>query len=367
MTKKQAGIFVLSLILLTLVSACFWSKPIPPAKPTATLGQTAPLVDADAAVAAAVKRSEEANVALQAKNQARAAEVKANVTAAREENKSNPDGPPKVIVDGELGLAQAKLADVQEDPVEAVAAAQRKALVEAGKAEEARKAYERGNIAAMQLVGDLATLQEQKAQSDRDRDFAQAQLKKATADHLAKLEENRIANQTVLNNQKSYYEGELDKERKAFMRSMGKWLIGAGVVLILIGAFIAYTGVQAGNLIGSLTKAGVFAGAAAFCFACAWTINQWWFKWVVIVGGSLSVLGIAGYLWSEWRENKERKTLDKDATEAEATLTKLSELIHLKETPNEDPIFGQMSSTLDDNQKALILELRAIAKRKKAA
>jgi hypothetical protein len=108
-------------------------------------------------------------------------------------------------------------------------------------------------------------------------------------------------------------------------------------------------------------KGAVFVGFAAFCFACAWTINQPWFKWVMIIGGSLGLLGLVGYLWSEWNTNLDKRQRAVEADEAEDTLKKIS--VVLDDVPEDNPIWGRLSKVMDSRNKALVLELKAEAKR----
>jgi len=337
---------VAAVILLIALTGCFsWRKsPPPPASGTTPVK----VVDV------ASRKADEATAAAMTKQAARLSMVKSNVLTARIANRANEDGHPKTIVDGELGLAEARMSDVAEDQAEMVAAANRKALIEAGRAQEARSAFEAEQTKAQQLVAAVAT-------AERDRDAARAAEATARKSLEAQIEASRRANQKVLDDLQAAHKAEMDAERQAFFRWMGKALVGAGVLMILVGAFIAYASAQGGNVMAAITKGGVLAGAAAVCFACAWTINQPWFKWILIGGGTLSILGVAGYLWSEWQDGKSKRQRSVEADEAEDTLKKISAVIH--ELPKDDPLFPKLSKAMDSRNKALVLELMAESKR----
>lgn len=336
----------LPIVTAAMVSAgcSFFKKNNPPA-PAGVTGNSNNTINAS-------KKVDDSNRKVDSLLIEQASKLKANVDAARTENQNNPDGNPKTIVDMELGIAQERLKTVEADPVEIQRALQAKALVEAGKAEEARKTAAIASSEASKLASEIT-----KAKTERD--LAVMEKNQAQAVFQKELEANRLKNQKTLDDLLAKHREELDAERKSFMKMMGRVLVGLGAILVLVGVFVVYAGVQSGNVLKSGVKAGVFAGGAAFCFACAWTINQPWFKWVVIGGGSLAILGVVGYLWSEWKEN--RRFIEAD--EAEDTLKKISKVID--DLPRDNPIFQKLSKTMDASNKALVLELKAEDRRAK--
>lgn len=355
----DGAVHLTSAAALGVTLGCTLLKP----KPSAALATTpsTPIEAARHGTDVSTRKADDANRLAESKTYELASGIKANIVTARTENRNNPEGMPKTIVEGELQLAETKLSDVKADPSELAAAAQRKALVEAGKADEARKAYAGALADSQKLVGELATLRAARDAALLERDAARANETKAIAEFQRQLEENRKTNQRQLDDLIAKHREELEEERKAFFRWMGRALVTVGILCALVGAFTVYSGVQAGNVIAAVTKAGVFIGAAAFFFICAWTINQPWFKWVVIIGGSLSLLAVVGYLWSEHQQSKDKKQRSLEADEAEDTLKRIAEIIH--KLPDSDPIFGQLRDAMGPENKALILELRAEAKR----
>jgi hypothetical protein len=334
-------------LLLVLLSntACSTFKTEPVAVPTSPVSH----------VTAANRKADASISALDRKLLEQASKLRVNVDAARIENQANPEGHPKTIVDMELGIAHGRLASVEPDSGELLRASQAKTLIESGKAEEARKTAAIATSEAVELAVEITKAQ-------KDRDTAILERNQAQIAFQKEMESNRLKNQKTLDDLVASHKEELDEERKSFLRMMGRTLVGAGIVLILIGAFVVYAGVQSGNVFKSGIKAAVFAGSAGFCFACAWTINQWWFKWVVIGGGGLAIIGLGLFLWAEWKENAERKTRFTEADEAEDTLKKISSV--LDKMPKDSPLFAQLGDTMDSTNKALILELKAEDKRK---
>ncbi len=338
----------LLLSLTLLLGGCKLFQPRPqPAVPTIKAGQTTPLADATI-------KADDAGRIVEDKADERDAKVKANIEAAHKQIPNFPDSPPKFIVDAELSIATLRLDHVKADSLEIIASEKRRVAFEAGKAEEARKMVGIASNEARQATEEIGKLK-------LERDSAIEARKQAERDLETKLEENRKANQKILDDLKHEYEKKLQEERDNLQRYVVRGLYGLGALLILIGAVVAYFGAQAGNVFTGITKASVFLCFAIFCFVSAWVIGQPWFKWFVIGGITLGVIGVLVYLWSEKQDSKKAKILDKECTEAESTLTKVAEVIH--ELPEDDGIFNKLGRKLNDNEKALILELRALAKR----
>lgn len=159
-----------------------------------------------------------------------------------------------------------------------------------------------------------------------------------------------------------------DEERKAMLRKLGFVLLGLGTLFTLAGALQAYAIVQTGDLtIKGFLKPLVWAGAAAFSFGCYWTMNQPWFKWVVIIGGSLGVIAGVLFFYSEWQSAKEVKAGKERASEADEAEGTLKHIItvadSLPETASLADYKTVLAKRMSDPHKALIHELRAETKR----
>lgn len=347
-------------IVLLLIVGCESFKKPPPALATANKGQPAPLVAASDAAKEATKKADAAAAELERQRKERESLIKARVSAARSAATGNQ------FVEMELALVETELAEVTIDPAEFDAALARKGLLDAGQIEHARKAYSIAAAASQKRTEAraVAVVAFDTAITERN-----AKTAAVTAEIIAlnkKLEDNKRANQKVLEDLQHQHEEELEKERKAFMRTIGYVLMGVGVVLLLIAVLIVYSGVKSGDPFKSIVKAAVFAGGFVFCFVCAWTINQWWFKWVIIIGGSLGIVAVIAYVWTEWREGQEKKqrnTRTVEADESEATLKKVMAVMD-KILPKDHPAFAELTGSMNDNEKALILELKAEEKRK---
>lgn len=165
-------------IACLLLAGC--PKDHPVAQPAAPLGS-------GEQVAASAQASNAAQAAADTASSERLAKVRANVDAAA----AAPNIEAAPVAVNELTVAQGRLSDVQPDSAEVAAAAERRALVEAGKAEEARanalaaaKAGEQASARIRQLEAEAATLR-----AERDR---------IAADFAAQAERNRIENQKAI-------------------------------------------------------------------------------------------------------------------------------------------------------------------------
>jgi len=198
---------------------------------------------------------------------------------------------------------------------------------------------------------------EASAAAQRERDGAAAAIQKQFNEMTAQIqaEQRRV-------------EQARDEQRKSMLAKLGYVLLGLGALFVLVGAFQTYATVQAGDLTPKgFLKPLVWAGSAAFCFTCYWTINQPWFKWLVIIGSGLIVVAIGLFLYSEWREAKERKAgkvRSQEADEAEQTLHQMISVIdQLPETATLADLQEALRKKMNDPNKALVLELKAETKR----
>jgi hypothetical protein len=282
--------------------------------------------------------------------------VKSNVVHAKDANQGNPEGNPKTVVDGALGVAVELLRDVEADPAESAARERDRALVESGRADEARANYAKAVDQARKDADELIKARSEAELAKIERDRAVAQLKTTTEELERRLKANQLANQKAIDDA-------LDKERRKQQRKL-TWVLSLGTIALLaLGAFLAYTKFNAGEPIKALIAAGFWGGAAAICGVFAWAINQQWFQnlimWLMIGTGVLGLAAGAIYVISELRSAREKKTLKVEAHEAEDTLKRIITTIDKLPDESADVLRTRLSKTMDGTNKALIHELRA--------
>lgn len=292
----------------------------------------------------------DAVVAQEAKSSQIKAEVAANVQTARNANLTQAESPVKNIVDSELSLAAQRL-DTKPDPVELLAGEQRARAMLEGRVDEARKMYAEASKKADADARELAGIKEN--------------LKTALEDH-AKLEAKYQRDLATL---KTSYDRQIEAAKNEVMRDQVKWLNRSAVACaaIAIGALgicLAFGGLAA------LKVAGPFAAIAGLaslcCFGLAQIVGQWWFKWTVL-GIAVVAIGVVGaWIWRHYRQGNLKE-------EAQARADRLSSALKtiipvLDETYERakgegkeaiDTIFGDLGKKMNDDDKAVIHEVRA--------
>lgn len=361
--RKQIAHTCFTISLLCLILAgCFTTNP--KADTTASKGQAAPLHTAAANTDKATKAADATADKVEKKTDERDSKVKANIVHAREANKDNPDGTPKTVVEGDLSIAESHLSNVEPDPAELAARARDAALVESGKAAEARANYDKAAEQARKDADELAKTKIELAAAIADRDAARAEEAKTRTSFEKQLAANALANQKKIDDA-------LDAARAEMNKKITYALIIGAILSAFLGAFLAYGKFNAGEPIKAAIAAGFWGGCSAFLATCAWALNQWWFKWLVIIGSSVGLVAIIVLIAAELRSAREKKelkqhaqSLDKDATEADSTLLKIYDAVDA--LPAGDPIFDRFSKLLNDNEKAYLNELKALRQRARA-
>jgi hypothetical protein len=219
------------------------------------------------------------------------------------------------------------------------------------------------------LAGELVAVKAEMGQKSSQIDALQASLSASQAREAELARETARLTAAAVREREAAaakFQAEIDAERartaaahdqakKEALQLLGKVLLGLGAALMLAGVGIAFVskGVE-------WERALIAAGGGASFFACYWTLNQPWFKWVVI-GTIASGLG-AGVWWLI----RERKVTvrQKEADEAEDTLKRIIGAVdQLGDTATVAQIRQAMSAGMNDNHKALVHELRAETKR----
>lgn len=252
-------------------------------------------------------------------------------------------------------VAQGRLSDVKPDPVEVAAAAERRALQEAGRAEEARQ-----NALAAAEAGrrDAALIVELRATAAR----LAAERDKLTAELIAHAERNRIASEAALAKAR-------DEARNGVLRSQVAWLnrIGFGCMAVAIGSLgigLAIGGVAAIRRVGPLA---VVSGVGALiCFGTAQIVGAPWFLWAV--GAVMLVLATWFAVWA-WKHQKRGDLAAELATRtgkvAAVAKTAVPVLDAAYEQADEATrrwldahVFDRLSSAMNRDERATVHEIR---------
>lgn len=359
--KRLAWVVVMGGLILVCLSGCMVKAPAAKAtaKPGETSGLTSAMGSADKATTAADAAADAAAKAAADRD----AKVKANAEHAKAANEGNADGPAKVVVDGDLTVILALLDDVTADPAELAARARDALLVEAGKVAEARASYGAAVQDAQAKASALAVAQADAATARTERDAARALEKAAVESLAARLEQNRRDNQLAI---AAAIAKAKDEERKAFLRRLGFVLLGLGILGALIAGATMY--LTKGT---EWERAAIAAGGGASCFALYWCLGQAWFPYLVWSVGAGMVAAVGWYLWRESRQHKaiqEKVVRSEEADEAEDTLKRVIQAVdELGESATIKDVRERMKGLMNDNNKALIHELRAETKRNIAA
>ena len=311
-----------ALVLLMLSLGGCVSTPTPQAKPSAP----------PAAIAPDPKPANAAQSSVNAAAQDRLSKLSANVNAAA--TAPNIEASPVAV--NELTVAQGRLSDVKPDPVEVAAAAERRALVESGRAAEARANAE---VAAGQGRDDAVRIVELQATATSERARADA----AVAAYAAQAEKNRIENQKAIDAalaKAKQAREELDNaersEQVAWCNKIGFSALGIAVAL-MAGSWLL------GGL-AAIRKMGPAAGIVAFVGLCAlWAARVLGHPWFM-PGMTIALVVVLTWVILWWRKHDKRGDLNEElakrGTEAKATLDKLVPVI--------DAVYREGTQTVEE-------------------
>ena len=323
------------LIGMLLLTGC---PSIPqPAKPSSPPGVTAP----------DPKPANDAQSSANSAAQERLSKLSANVNAAA--TAPNIEASPVAV--NELMVAQGRLSDVKPDPVEVAAAAERRALVEAGRAEEARSNAE---AAAGQGRTDAIRIAELQATATAERARADA----AVAAYAAQAEKNRIENQraidaAVARAKKAIYDRDnaVLKDQIAWCNKIGFSALGIAVAL-LAGAWFFGGGLLGLKKLGPVVALVGFVGVAALWLARI--LGNPWFMPVL----TFLILGVLTWIAVWMVRHYRQKDL---AAEVQARTAKLA-AVAKDVVPVLDAAYENGRETVDqlaDRVKAKVKALRA--------
>jgi len=311
---------LLPLLLALSLAGC--SSVPPQAKPSAP----------PAAIAPDPKPANDAQSSVNAAAQDRLSKLSANVNAAA--TAPNIEASPVAV--NELTVAQGRLSDVKPDPGEVAAAAERRALQEAGRAAEARANAE---AAADQGRTDAIRIAELQAIATSERARADA----AVAAYAAQAEKNRIENQKAIDaalaKAKKARE-ELDNaersEQVAWCNKIGFGALGLAVAL-MAGSWLL------GGL-AAIRKMGPAAGIVAFVGLCAlWAARVLGHPWFM-PGMTIALVVVLAWVILWWRKHDKRGDLNEElakrGAKAKATLEKLVPVI--------DAVYREGTQTVEE-------------------
>ena len=335
-------LFLFGSLFFPVVGCTYFKRlwPTPPAVPTAKVG--APLDNVRTSTAEANRKAADQDLIQKAK-------LLANLQAVQGEIPNFPEGSPKMIADAELTIARQRLGPIVADSTEIAATQARKTAFDQGRVEDARRLAETG-------VSEAKATQAALVQAQVEARLAKEREDKAVETMNRELEANRLRNQKIVDDLKA----QLEAEKRAFLKWVGKALTGVGILLILFGGFLIYSGVSSGSPFKSIVKAICCFVGAAVLIGLAIIINEPWFITACVVGFILIAAAVAAYLWSETKEAKERKVLDVDATRAERTLKILTKVIEDNPESTIRDVKAKLSADMDSDDKALIHEMLAI-------
>ena len=358
---------VAALAAVWLLAGCESTPKAPPVRPEGRdAAVSAAGARADAATASADGRADEAG----RKTGELLSKLKSNVVSARAANQGNPDGAPRTKVEGELGVAEGRLGEVQADPVELAAAAQRDLLVEQGRAAEARSAYDRAAADARGQAAELARAQQEAAQARLERDAARAQEKAALADFERRLEENARANQRARDELEARHRRELDEAAQQVLREQVAWLnraaAGCAALAVLsFGLAAMFGGLASLRLVGPFSA--ILGLGALVCFGLAQIVGQWWFKWAILAAVLAVLALVAWWVLKKQKEGTLKQKLEGRAASLQGLLTQVVPVLDKAYEGAEQSgkelldrtIFQPLSSTMNRDEKALVHQLRA--------
>ena len=338
----------IALLALALLMLAGCSSVPPQAKPSAP----------PAAIAPDPKPANDAQSSVDAAAQERLSKLRANVDAVV----SAPNIEASPVAQNEGIVAQGRLSDVMPDPVEVAAAAERRALVESGRAAEARANAE---VAAGQGRDDAVRIAELQATATSERARADA----AVAAYAAQAEKNRIENQKAIDAALADARKAQDKQRNAMLHEQAGKLTWIGIGCISAAISIAVLVSVFGSIM-VLRRIGLYLLALAvvgFLFlGAAQIIAQPWFMWAC--AGVILVGCIWFGVWA-WRHQKRGDLAAELAARSAKIAAVAKTAVPVWDAAYEDAtseikawldahVFDPLSSVMNREEKATVHEIR---------
>ena len=311
-----------ALVLLMLPLGGCVSTPTPQAKPSAP----------PAAIAPDPKPANDAQSSVDAAAQERLSKLRANVDAVV----SAPNIEASPVAQNEGIVAQGRLSDVTPDANEVAAAAERRALVESGRAAEARQnaeaAADQGRTDAVRIAELQATATSERARADA-----------AVAAYAAQAEKNRIENQKAIDAALAKAKQARDELDSAERSKQVAWCNKLGFSALGIAVALMVGGWLLGGL-AAIRKMVPAAGIVAFVGLCAlWAARVLGHPWFM-PGMTIALVVVLAWVILWWRKHDKRGDLNEElakrGTEAKATLDKLVPVI--------DAVYREGTQTVEE-------------------
>jgi hypothetical protein len=355
-------LLTISFVILCLVTIAACHSTSYTSKPSSTPTQAVPVVTAAAKTDVAIAKVDSADDQRVAAMITVAGKVKANVAEANDANNGNPDGAPKTVVAGETSLALTRLKDVPDDPVEAQAAKDRRALVETGKTQQAQAAYTDANAKALQLSKDLGKAEADAAQARVERDKVRQDEKDANATYIKNAEAAKTAHEAEIAKLNREHQAQLDELKSAEARKQALYLrLGAGLCLLVLGV-----GVGFGQFEG-LKRTWVFGLFALVLFGLAQLVTQPWFMYAVLVGTIVVMIAVGFWLWQHQKKGDLAVAVQQKATQLGNVTTAVVPVLDNAYNDAEpetkkwldEHVFSVLSSKMDAADKSIVHTIRA--------
>ena len=312
----------ITLLALALLALAGCSSIPPQAKPSAP----------PAALAPDPKPANDAQSSVNSAAQERLSKLRANVDAIV----SAPNIEASPVAQNEGIVAQGRLSDVKPDPVEVAAAAERRALVEAGRAAEARAnaeaAADQGRTDAIRIAELQATAASERARADA-----------AIAAYAAQAEKNRIENQKAIDAALAKAKQARDELDNAERSKQVAWCNKIGFSALGIAVALMAGGWLLGG-VAAIRKMGPAAGIVAFVGLCAlWAARVLGHPWFM-PGMTIVLVVVLAWVILWWRKHDKRgdinEELAKRGAKAKATLEKL--------VPAIDAVYREGTQTVEE-------------------
>ena len=312
----------LAAIALLALAGCV-AQPV--SKPAAPAGAGEQVVTAQTVASNAEAAAKDAE-------KERLSKLRANVDAVV----SAPNIEASPVAQNEGIVAQGRLSDVKPDANEVAAAAERRALVESGRAAEARANAE---AAADQGRTDAVRIAELQAVATSERARADA----AVAAYAAQAEKNRLENQKAIDAALAKAKKARDELDNAERSKQVAWCnkIGFGALGLAV-ALMAGSWLLGG--LAAIRKMGPAAGLVAFVGLCAlWAARVLGHPWFM-PGMTIALVVVLAWVILWWRKHDKRGDLNEElakrGAKAKATLEKL--------VPTIDAVYREGTQTVEE-------------------
>lgn len=300
---------IIVIIPFFLLAGCVTDKPAAPQVDTTSMTQRMDSLNQRAIEAEAkIVAQNDAQKKLDAASLERLSKLKVNVVLAH--GAVNDDNKP--VAQGELTVAEARLTDVQPDPQEQIAAAQRKQLVAEGKMQEAQAAYGIAAKDAQDKATAIGVLTTERDVAKADADKARQTADKARLD--AKAATDQLAQ--AVNDAKAQERAQLALDARKAQIHAANWAGGiCGLIALACIAGAVFLSAAAPKFIRGAICAGILC---LLCFGFARFLSAPWFdtaaKWVGIA------IGVAIFAWVAYEI---RAAIEDKSAAAKAAKTQL--------------------------------------------